>query len=238
MTTPPIAPPPPEALAASPAAAPPPPPPYHIRPIPASATFALRHAVLWPDRPPAYVQLAADADGWHFGAFLGPALPAAEEAEQEGEPISVLSLFLDDSLHLQPPANADADNASRTTATTYYRFRKFATAASWQGRGAGSALLRHVMALAAARQPEEHGKDGDGGDSRGGSGGGGGGGGDSEDGAGKKGMKKSPGDGGVVIWCDARQSALPFYARFGFAAAGDVFYKGDVPYLQMSRRLV
>jgi predicted GNAT family N-acyltransferase len=31
------------------------------------------------------------------------------------------------------------------------RFRKFATAAAWQGRGIGSALLRHTIAAAAAQ---------------------------------------------------------------------------------------
>lgn len=44
--------------------------------------------------------------------------------------------------------------------------------------------------------------------------------------------------GAKSIWCDARQSALPFYRRFGLDAAGEVFFKGDVPYLRMSKRLV
>lgn len=234
----------PPPTAAPPEASAPSRPSFHIRPVPASATYALRHAVLWPDRPPAYVQLADDADGWHFGAFLGPpptpagATVGAEEEEKEEveeEPISVLSLFLDDSLHHHPTDKTDTEN------TTYYRFRKFATAVPWQGRGAGSALLRHVMGVAAARQPEQQ-LDHDGV-------GVGVGGGDEdeeqEDGGKRRrrlnnNKKNGPDgdDGGVVIWCDARQSALPFYARFGFAAAGDVFYKGDVPYLQMSRRLV
>lgn len=39
------------------------------------------------------------------------------------------------------------------------------------------------------------------------------------------------------IWCDARQSALPFYQRFGMQSHGDVFYKGDIPYLRMRRSL-
>ncbi len=40
-----------------------------------------------------------------------------------------------------------------------------------------------------------------------------------------------------TFWMDARQSAQPFYARFGFSADGEVFFKRSVPYLRMSRRL-
>ncbi|MBB4145044.1 GNAT family N-acetyltransferase [Rhizobium rhizoryzae] len=39
------------------------------------------------------------------------------------------------------------------------------------------------------------------------------------------------------IWCDARVSALPFYARHGFAAQGGVFEKSGVAYTVMSREL-
>ncbi|WP_341537765.1 GNAT family N-acetyltransferase [Hymenobacter edaphi] len=54
-----------------------------IRPIPAATTYDLRHRVLWPDRPPAYVELPEDAAGWHFGAF------------EDGKLVSVVSLFVD-----------------------------------------------------------------------------------------------------------------------------------------------
>lgn len=43
--------------------------------------------------------------------------------------------------------------------------------------------------------------------------------------------------GAQQFWFDARESALPFYARLGFAASGDRFFKRDVPYLRMSMRL-
>jgi GNAT superfamily N-acetyltransferase len=89
-----------------------------IRPIPAAATFDLRHRVLWPDKPAAYVQLPDDEDGLHFGAF------------EDGVLVSVVSLF------------GEGDEA---------RFRKFATEPAWQGRGIGSALLRHIMYEAARR---------------------------------------------------------------------------------------
>lgn len=38
---------------------------------------------------------------------------------------------------------------------------------------------------------------------------------------------------GVVrLWCHARASALPFYARFGFVAEGEPFNKGPVSYVR------
>lgn len=93
------------------------PPASTIRPLAAIATYALRHAVLWPDQPAAYVHLPDDAAGRHFGAFVGEEL------------VSVISLF------------TDGDEA---------RFRKFATAPAWQGRGIGGQLLAHTLAAATA----------------------------------------------------------------------------------------
>jgi GNAT superfamily N-acetyltransferase len=133
-----------------------------IQPVAPAATYALRHAVLWPEKPLAHVQLPDDAAGQHFGAFVA------------GELVAVISLFV------------EADGVAR--------FRKFATDPAWQGRGLGTALLRHVLAAAQAQ-------------------------------------------GAHALWCDARQSALPFYQRFGLAAEGAVFYKDDVPYLRLSRQL-
>jgi predicted GNAT family N-acyltransferase len=36
------------------------------------------------------------------------------------------------------------------------------------------------------------------------------------------------------FWCDARESAIEFYTRFGMHAEGDRFYKEDVAYFKMS----
>lgn len=91
----------------------------NIQPIEAAQTYALRHAVLWPDKPLSYVQLPEDAAGQHFGAFAAGAL------------VAVISLFV----------GADGEA----------RFRKFATEPSWQGRGVGTALLRHVIVVARAQ---------------------------------------------------------------------------------------
>ena len=133
-----------------------------IESITAAQTYALRHAVLWPHKPLAYVQLPEDAAGQHFGAFVA------------GELVAVISLFI------------EADGVAR--------FRKFATAPAWQGRGVGTALLRHLMAAAQSQ-------------------------------------------GASQLWCDARQNTLPFYQRFGLAPEGAVFYKGEVPYVRLSRSL-
>jgi len=54
-----------------------------IRPILASQTYSLRHRVLWPDKPPEYVQLPEDEVGQHFGAF------------RQQELVAVISLFVE-----------------------------------------------------------------------------------------------------------------------------------------------
>lgn len=133
--------------------------PVVIEPIEAAQTYALRHAVLWPDKPLAYVQLPDDEAGQHFGVLEG------------GTVVAVISLFVG--------------------AGGVARFRKFATAPAWQGKGRGSALLRHVMAVARAQ-------------------------------------------GARVLWCDARQDAIPFYRRFGFVPEGGVFHKGSIAYQRLS----
>lgn len=35
------------------------------------------------------------------------------------------------------------------------------------------------------------------------------------------------------FWCDARESALGFYERFGMVKNGERFYKSEVPYFKM-----
>lgn len=132
-----------------------------IRPIAAADTYALRHAVLWPDKPASYVALPEDDAGYHFGAFIGAEL------------VSVISLFV---------------------SGTEARFRKFATSFAFQNQGIGSQLLAHTLAAATAA-------------------------------------------GACSIWCDARQTALAFYQRFGLQPEGAIFYKGDIAYLRLRRPL-
>lgn len=56
--------------------------PTRICPVSAPDTYPLRHAVLWPDKPPEYVQLADDAHGHHYGTYL------------DDELVAVISLFV------------------------------------------------------------------------------------------------------------------------------------------------
>jgi predicted GNAT family N-acyltransferase len=37
----------------------------------------------------------------------------------------------------------------------------------------------------------------------------------------------------ALFWCDARESALSFYQRFGMQASGERFYKADIAYFKM-----
>ena len=39
------------------------------------------------------------------------------------------------------------------------------------------------------------------------------------------------------FWCDARESALAFYEKFGMQVEGERFYKSDVPYYKMKLAL-
>lgn len=56
-----------------------------IAPVTADDTLALRHSVLWPDKPIDAVRLANDAEGHHYGAFV------------DGQLVAVISLFTDGS---------------------------------------------------------------------------------------------------------------------------------------------
>lgn len=72
------------------------------------------------------------------------------------------------------------------------RLRKFATLKAFQGRGAGTQLLTHILDA----------------------------------------VKK---DGIRHFWCDARESSIGFYERFGMRKEGDRFYKSDISYYKMSK---
>ncbi|EJU00560.1 hypothetical protein DACRYDRAFT_80768 [Dacryopinax primogenitus] len=181
-----------------------------IRPISPSSTHALRHKVLWPHKPLSYVILEEDDHGWHFGAFLSSAT--------EGEvPISVISCFLEP-LPEEGVLSSDLDQ-SKLPRTG--RFRKFATDPMYQGKGVGSALLKHVLDF--LTRPELLGAN-------------------VEDDP-ETGVTPSSEEGGkgcVRVWCDARWDARGFYERFGMRAIrpagkedGPTFWKGDVAYVRM-----
>ncbi len=98
-----------------------------IRAITPEQTYALRHSVLWPDKPLDYVKIDEDREGYHYGAF------------SEDELIAVISLFVG-------KGSAKSDSAGPVQA----RFRKFATQPDWQRKGVGTLLLNHVITQARA----------------------------------------------------------------------------------------
>lgn len=53
-----------------------------LKQIQADETWALRHKVMWPDKPLDFVILPNDADGWHYGLF------------ENGQLVSVISMFV------------------------------------------------------------------------------------------------------------------------------------------------
>lgn len=57
-----------------------------ILPITTTEALAIRHTVMWPDKPFDYVRLPNDHEGQHFGLFLDQKL------------IAVISLFITDSI--------------------------------------------------------------------------------------------------------------------------------------------
>ncbi len=76
----------------------------------------MRHAVLWPDKPYAFVRVDNDHEGHHYGAF------------ENEELIAVISLFV------------YADDGKLVA-----RFRKFAAHPDWQRKGVGSQLMQHIL---------------------------------------------------------------------------------------------
>lgn len=101
-----------------------------MRRITPQQTVPLRHAVLWPSKPVEYVLLPEDGTGYHYGAFAD---------SSSGEPLAVISLFLE----TIPHHGVQGHEADSTLPAA--RFRKFACEPSHQGRGIGTALLRHVL---------------------------------------------------------------------------------------------
>ena len=132
-------------------------PDISIRQIDWQQTIPLRHTVLWPSRPPEFSQIANDAEGLHFGAFV------------DDELVCVASVFI------------EGEQA---------RLRKYATLPHFQGQGIGTQVLKAIFAyLKQAQVP--------------------------------------------YFWCDARESAIGFYQRFGMIVESERFYKSEVAYVKM-----
>jgi len=84
----------------------------HIRSISAQQALPIRQAVLWPNKPREFCQVAGDNTARHYGVWV------------DGQLVCVASIYL------------EGNKA---------RLRKFATLASHQGQGVGSALLSHMI---------------------------------------------------------------------------------------------
>ncbi|MFC1672694.1 GNAT family N-acetyltransferase [Pseudomonadota bacterium] len=46
-------------------------------------------------------------------------------------------------------------------------------------------------------------------------------------------MAQMKAQGATKLWCDARETAITFYTRFGFSVEGERFFKHEVPYVKM-----
>ncbi|KAJ7065829.1 hypothetical protein C8F01DRAFT_752889 [Mycena amicta] len=138
------------------------------RPITAAQTISLRHSVLWPDKDVEYVLLPEDANGRHYGAFIcessasAPAAGHTHDQDHHPDPLAVISLFAEECPTPTPtptPIDKDAmervddappglENNEETRRSMAIRFRKFACEPAYQGRGIGTQLLQHAVAVA------------------------------------------------------------------------------------------
>ncbi|KAJ7162820.1 hypothetical protein C8R46DRAFT_329859 [Mycena filopes] len=105
--------------------------------IDVAQTVPLRHSVLWPNEPVAYILLPEDSTGWHYGAFLA----------SNPTPIAVISLFAEPC-----PIDKDQNDTGVNTGETQsrgraIRFRKFACDPAYQGQGIGTTLLLHAISV-------------------------------------------------------------------------------------------
>ena len=133
--------------------------------------LAIRHKVLWPNKPVEFCRVDGDDQARHYGACL------------DDELVSVASLYFD------VIRESELKDLVKTA-----RLRKFATLESYQGRGIGSTLFQHLLDELQIMNVHR-------------------------------------------LWFDARESATKFYARFGFQAEGERFYKSQIPYFKMSKIL-
>ena len=122
----------------------------------------IRHAVLWPNKPPSFCKIEDDETANHYGVFI------------ENKLVCVASVYI-----------------QQQTA----RLRKFATLSDFQGKGIGSYMLAYLIETLKILDLE-------------------------------------------VFWCDARETALPFYQRFGLEKQGSRFEKSGIPYYKMTMKLI
>ncbi|KAI0888365.1 GCN5-like N-acetyltransferase [Annulohypoxylon maeteangense] len=205
-------------------------PPIIVRQISAHQTYALRHDVLWPDKPTAYVQLPDDEAGQHFGAFISGCDCGCESAcNHTGDHNHNTCCDGNDNTAVPAQDNASSakDNGSHSGRAADEPISVIslflntdtnpnpATAETAQTPEPGKIARFRKFATARVWQSR---------------------------GVGSlllaHAIEVAAARGATRIWCDARASALPFYRRFGMRGEGDVFWKGEVAYLRMGRELV
>jgi len=75
--------------------------PITIRTIQPEDTYALRHSVLWPDKPREYVKIEDDHAGQHFGAFHDDQLLGVISLFVQGEAARFRKFAVDHSFQRQ-----------------------------------------------------------------------------------------------------------------------------------------
>ena len=114
-----------------------------IRKIPAKDTLPLRSSVLWPGAAQ-FVDVPGDESAYHFGVFFSGI----------NDPVSVISLFIDDIPEGKPTDSDDISGHSPPTGLSA-RFRKFATHPDFQSKGIGTQLLSFTCDFASTRLKAE-----------------------------------------------------------------------------------
>ena len=84
-------------------------------------TLAIRHEVLWPDKPQAFCHVDGDEPAWHYGVYIDKTL------------VCVASIY-------PGLTNNTNDNNDKSA-----RLRKFATLTHYQNQGIGSFILSHII---------------------------------------------------------------------------------------------
>ncbi|QEN04123.1 N-acetyltransferase [Thiospirochaeta perfilievii] len=178
-----------------------------IKNITPEEALDIRHQVLWPNKPKEFCKLEDDYKGIHYGGFLN------------GKLVCVASIFIE-------------NNSAR--------LRKFATLTEFQGKGYGTLLIKHIISdlkgtnatglkpvvtpgtNATGLKPVV------------------------TPGTNATGLKPvvTPGTNATGLkpvvthlWCDARITAKDFYNRFKMSSTGETFFKSDVEYIVMERKI-
>lgn len=110
----------------------------YICQITTEQTWAIRHAVLWPDKPLSFNQFPEDDCSYarHFGAFV-----RSHDDSQPDTHIGVATLYL-----------STEHESPRSTPTNASYLRQVAICPEWQGAGIGSMILQATFRVARSHE--------------------------------------------------------------------------------------